>query len=289
MGIGGVTSMNSTSGMQMTMSRQTDSKSKNIQNEITDVQQQMQQLSSKEELSVAEKTNERKKLKQEISSLNTELKLHQNELSRSQRREILMAELKEDKEPTEEKKSEDKTQTEDMSVEKADEKKLPNDKLKADDSDEVKEEDVVDKEAKKTDSDKDTDIGLSRKETHAIVSADTSVRQAARQGTVIARIKDGIVILKGEIKQDANRGADTEKKQEELEKMEKKEQRARASQFSVLGKANRTMKSAVKTGETGTKNRTQVNTEDNAFIKAFNLSKEESNESQQRFYISIGK
>ena len=138
MGIGGVTSMNSTSGMQMTMSRQTDSKSKNIQNEITDVQQQMQQLSSKEELSVAEKTNERKKLKQEISSLNTELKLHQNELSRSQRRDILMAELKEDKEPTEEKKSEDKTQIEDMSGDKADEKKLPTDKLKTDDSDEVR-------------------------------------------------------------------------------------------------------------------------------------------------------
>lgn len=288
MGIGSVTSMNSMSGMQMNMARSTDSESKNIKNEITGIQQQMQQLSSKEELSVDEKTNERKKLQREISGLNTELKQHQDELIRSQRREILMAELQKDKELTEEEKSEDKTQTGETAVDKADEKKL-SDYIRSDESDEAKVKDIDEKETKKIESDVDTDTGLSHKEAHAIVSADTSVRQAARQGTVIARIRDGIVILKGEINQDEKRGVDTEKKQAELEKMEKKEQRARASQFSVLGDANKTMKSAAETKVNGTKNSTQVNTENNAFIKAFNLSKEDNFASQQRFYISIGK
>ncbi|MDE7199331.1 MAG: FlxA-like family protein, partial [Lachnospiraceae bacterium] len=71
MGIGGITSANSMSVMQMTSSNVTDSRSKNIQKEITDTQQQMQKLSSKEDLSANEKSQERKALQKEISDLNT--------------------------------------------------------------------------------------------------------------------------------------------------------------------------------------------------------------------------
>ena len=91
MGISSITSANSMSVMQMTGANSKVQKSKSIQNEITNAQQQIRKLSSQEDLSAAEKANERKKLQKEISGLNTELKQHQDELSRSQRREILMA------------------------------------------------------------------------------------------------------------------------------------------------------------------------------------------------------
>ena len=91
MGIGSITSTNSMSVMQMTSSDLRDQKSKNIQNDITDAQQQMQKLASKEELSADEKANEKKKLQREISNLNTKLEQHQEELVRSHKREIMLA------------------------------------------------------------------------------------------------------------------------------------------------------------------------------------------------------
>lgn len=104
MGIGSVTSTNNMSSAKMLTAVSTDSKINSIQNKITDAKQQMQKISPKEDLSVNEKEIERKKLQKEISSLNTELKQHQEALSKSQKREILMAELQEDQEQTKEKK-----------------------------------------------------------------------------------------------------------------------------------------------------------------------------------------
>ncbi|RAZ94063.1 hypothetical protein DK853_37090, partial [Klebsiella oxytoca] len=81
--------------------------SKSIQHEITSVQQQMQTLSSEEELSANEKADERKKLQKEISDLNTELKRHQEELGRTRKREIMLSEMQEDKKPEEETETEE--------------------------------------------------------------------------------------------------------------------------------------------------------------------------------------
>lgn len=313
MGIVGVTSMNSMSNRQMTMTGSTDSKSKSIENEITGVQQQMQKISTKEDLSVNEKTNERKKLQKEISGLNTELKQHQEELRKSQKREIMMAELQEDKEPAKEEKSKGKIQVDETSLDKAAETKeegqagrqgtviaktedgivLFKGKNNQDENlgidaekkqaDEAKEQVVDEKETKAADSDKDKDTGLSRKEMFEIVSTDASAKQTNRQETVIARIQGGIAILKGEINQDERSGADTAKKQAELEKMEQKEQRARSFPFSVLGEANNTGKSAAKAKVSGIKDAAQINIENNV-IK---LSQEDPT-SPQRFYISFG-
>ena len=342
MGISSVTSMSSMSGVQMTMSGSADPKIKNIQNEITGVQQQMQMLSSKEELSVNEKANERKKLQKEISGLNTELKQRQEAFRKSQKREIMMAELREDQKPTDKDKAENIIPANDAAQNKSDEKKLPADDLSADqqitviakNSDgtvilkgkmnqnekdgidagkkqaaetslsKTEEKDLPDskRSAAATEKDKetvnteeetknengDTDTGLSRREIHALVSADVSAQQADRQGAVIARIRDGIVILKSEMNQDERRSINTERKQEELEKLEKKEQRATIFQFSVLGGANNAMKSAAKANVSETQNRTQINTENNAFINALKSSKEESQASQQKFYVSFG-
>lgn len=89
MGIGSVTSVNNISSMRMFTASSSESKNKSIQNEMINVQQQMQSLSTKEELSVNEKMNERKNLQKELASLDAELKRHQEELRRSQNREIM--------------------------------------------------------------------------------------------------------------------------------------------------------------------------------------------------------
>lgn len=342
MGIGSVTSINSMSNMQMTMAGSTDTKSKSIQNEITDVRQQMQKLSSKENLSVNEKTNERRKLQKEISGLNTELKQHQEELLKSQKREIRLAELQEEQKPSKEEKSTDKIQTDKAAQSRTGEKALSSDKLQSDNqgtviakssdgavilkgsrqqngtrsgntgkaqkpetsssradeknpasdtlpaaaAEETKKDVNAEEETKAITT--DTDTGLSRKELHALVSSDASVQQADRQGTIIARIRGGIAILRDEIDQDEKRGIDTERKQEELEKLEKKEQRATAFQFSVLSGANRTMKSAAKANVSGEENKTQANIENNAYINAVKFSSEEDQAAQQKFYVSLG-
>ena len=132
MGISSITSANSMSVMQMTGANSKVQKSKSIQNEITNAQQQIRKLSSQEDLSAAEKANERKKLQKEISGLNTELKQHQDELSRSQRREILMAKpQEEEKEPEKEDRSEDKIQSKETSSDTTDKKSLPAGKQQA--------------------------------------------------------------------------------------------------------------------------------------------------------------
>lgn len=320
MGMGSVTSMNSMTSMHMITAASTEPKIKNILNEITNVQQQMQKLSSKEELSVNEKTDERKKLQKEVSSLNTELKQHQEELRKSQKRKIMMAKLQEDKQLAQKEAAEDKIQTKETSSDKANEKNLPTDKQQAGrqgtiilrnsdgtvilkdrmnqienrgidtekkQEDGAKGESISDKETKTADNDRDTDIGLSPKKAHAMVSAGSSIQQANRLGAVIARTRDGIVILKGEMNQDERRDVNTERTQDALEKMEKKEQIATTFQFSVLGEANKTMKSAAEINDAaGIKNKTQGNAENNAFINAVKVSQEDP-EAQQKFYVSF--
>lgn len=321
MGIGSVTSANSMSGMQMARAASTDPKIKTIQNEITEAKQQMQKLSSKEELSANEKANERKKLQKEISDLNAELKQQQEELRKSQKREALLAELREDQNPSKKEKTDGKIQAAQASSDQADEGAQPADRQQAEPqgtvvasngdgtvilkagtnqdenrgvdtekppADETGEESIAENEAKPIASDIAADSGLSHKDMHAMVSADTSVQQADRQGIVIARTRDGIAILKSEIKLDELRGADTEKKQAELEKMEQKEQRATTFQFSILGEANNAIKSSAETNAAGIKDTTQDNTEKNAYINSLKISQENEQTEQQRFFVSFG-
>ena len=128
MGISSITSMNSMPVSQTAATGLRDQKSKSIQNEITSTQQQIRKLSSKEDLSANEKTNKQKQLQKEISGLNAELKQYQDELRKSQKREIMMAELQEDQEPAKEEKSEDQIQAvKEASQNPADKKDLPND------------------------------------------------------------------------------------------------------------------------------------------------------------------
>lgn len=318
MGIGRVTSMNSMSSMQTNTAASTDPKIKNIENEIKDAKQQMQKLSSKEELSASEKADERKKLQKGISRLNTELEQHQEKLRKSQKREIMLAELQDDQKLTKEEKSEDKIQTKEKSSDKANEKNLPADKQQTvrpgtvisrnsdgvvmikeemnpdekrgvdtakNKDDDAKEKSLDEKGTKTTDSDA-ANASLSPKEIYAITSSNSSVQQANRQGTIITQTRDGIAILKGEIDQDEKRGINTDKKQTALEKMEEREQRAIAFQSAILGEANNIMKSAAETNVSGLKDGTQVNVENNAFSKAMNVL-QETDPTQERFHVSL--
>lgn len=332
MGIGGVTSANSMSVMQMTTTNITDSKSKSIQKELTDVQQQIQKLSSDEELSANEKSNEKKKLQKEKSDLTTELKQHQEELGRSQKRELMLAQLQEAQGAPKEEESdgkirpkeenpEDELQAKEAATDQTDEANLPIDAQQAGQpmqpetvitqnsdgtvilkgtqsqtenagADTAKESsDAPDETEKAVTAPEETnvpeeengaaeDTGFSNREVHAMVSADVSAQQADRLGTIVTKTTDGIAILKGEIKQDEQRGVDTERKQDELEQMRQRELRATAVQFSVLGEANNAMKSA-----TGDAAATQTNADNSAFGNATNVSQEE--QAQRQFHVSI--
>lgn len=275
-GIGSITSSNSMSVKQVSSSDLKDQKSKSLQNDITDVQRQIQKLSSEEDLTAAEKAEEKKKLQQEESDLSTKLKLHQDELLKSQKREIKLAELQEERKPEQEKDSESKVQAPETSSASntADEKKLPADDRRnlqpgtvitqnsdgtvilkeilnqsterdADANDQrtetIKEETAADEREKQAAEDEEAaDTSLSENEVQTIVSANTTMQQADRQGALVTETSDDIAVLKGEIKQDAYRGTDTERKQEELREMQKQQKREMAFQFSMLGEANRT-------------------------------------------------
>ena len=284
MGIGGITSANSMSVMQMPSTDLKDQKSKNLQTEITDVQQDIQKLSSETELSVNEKENERKKLQKEKSSLDTELKQHQDELLRSQKREALLAELRETQNPKTETDTEDSAKKAGMSTDAADQKNLPSEErqnaqpgtvisqnsdgtvilkevmgqaekgdadMEASPTEEARSSAVTAAESEPMDDETETDpaegFRPTEKEMHAMVSADSSMQIADRQGALVAKTDDGIAILKGEIRQDEYRGTDTGSKQEELKEMQKQNQRAQALQFSFLNDASSALQAAAET------------------------------------------
>lgn len=316
MGIGGIASTNRMSVVQTTSADLKDQKSKSIQSKISDVEQQIRKLSSEEDLSVNEKANEKKKLQKEESDLSTKLKQHQEELLRSQKREIMLTEMQEEQAPVEEETAEEKIQSNESSSATEDKRELPADAqqtaqpgtvitqnsdgtvilkeitnpVKNRDTDtpkpvdEAREEAIPAKETKEADDEEVTDTTLSGKELQAMVSADVSLQQADYQGTVIAKTEGGIAILKGEIKQDAYRGDDTERKQAELEKMQKQNQREQAFQFSILGEADDAMRAA---SETNSATKGNPDTEKTFYISGLSTPQEEQ-AAQQRFYVSFG-
>lgn len=285
MGVGGISSSNSMSFMQMPAAGTPDVKSKKIQDEITDIEREMQKISSNAELSYTEKTDERKTLQKEISNLNTKLDQRQEELLRSQKRESMLTELREERKPEKEDDTEDAllakgatsdTTEETNAIAPADESQAqpqgaviastddgtvilkgdtrtnetPGSVSEKEQTAETEEEDKEEK-TKTADSDTDTSVRPSSEEMRAMVSADTSAQLANRQGTIVTKTEDGIAILKGEIAQDERRGVDTEGKQAELEKMRKQEIRAMDFQFSELDKAMNAMESANGTNVVG--------------------------------------
>ena len=85
--------------------------------------------------------------------------------------------------------------------------------------------------------------GLSQAGMRAMISADSSMKQAKVQGSMATQMEGRAGVLESEIKQDAGKG-NTEKKEEELADLQAKAQSATASQMSSLSDANKSMEAA---------------------------------------------
>ena len=79
----------------------------------------------------------------------------------------------------------------------------------------------------------------------AMISADSSMKQAKVQGSMATQMEGRAGVLESEIKQDAGKG-NTEKKEEELADLQSKVQSATAAQMSSLSDANKSMEEAAK-------------------------------------------
>ena len=82
--------------------------------------------------------------------------------------------------------------------------------------------------------------GLSQAGMRAMISADSSMKQAKVQGSMATQMEGRAGVLESEIKQDAGKG-NTEKKEEELADLQAKAQSATAAQMSSLSDANKSM------------------------------------------------
>lgn len=248
MAIGGLKAMDSMAGWQGAAAKRVDSVSKNIQNEISTVERQKQGLSSKQELSAEEKAKKKQELQQELSSLNTKLRQRQEEINKEQKREALTGEVRAaGGDVSEAEKVKGKADTVNAEKIKADgsEAEKKNKDIKGAEKGNVSAEvqtakkDAEDvKGAKDAENEKDEklkDIGIPQKDAQSIVKGDSFREQMKRREAVIARMEGGIAILKGEIRQDELRGADTEKKKAELKKQEQKVRKAASGVPNVKG------------------------------------------------------
>lgn len=134
-----------------------------------------------------------------------------------------------------------------------------------------------DDEKAETEAGKEKIPGFSKREMQSMISEDEAAERAKKQGTIVARLENDIVIFKGEIKQDEDRGGDVTKKKEELKEKEERAQRAVNAQFSAIGQTNRRLQEAAqdKLEETRGENAMTIrrNTaEEQPLIRATNFS-----------------
>jgi len=227
----------------------TDSVSKSIQNEISNVQRQKQGLSSNEELSAEVKAKMRQELQQKISSLNAQLRQRQADMRKDQKREDLIEELRDDKTAKDTRQSRDTRDT--KNTESTDNTKSTkgtgdtrgtrqtgqteaqkNEKTSENRTGEsIGEEPDTTEHEPKTDAEK-IDAEMSYSQAQAILLGESAIQQAAHQGKVVASMENNIVVLKGEIRQDEARGVNVEKKQAELAKQERRVQQASENKFT---------------------------------------------------------
>ena len=88
--------------------------------------------------------------------------------------------------------------------------------------------------------------GLSQASMQAMISADSSMKQAKVQGSMATQMEGRAGVLESEIKMDKGRGASTEKKEKELADLQSKAQAVTAAQVSTLADANKKMEEAAK-------------------------------------------
>lgn len=257
-GISPVSAVDSVSAQKASGSTQVDSVSKSIQDKISAAQRQRREISSNEELSADEKMGKRKELQKEISSLNNKLRQRQAELRKEQQRKELTKEMRTDavsakgaKDKNTSVKDTDKSKNSDNKDAGIRDAKTGDAAVRT-----AGDSKTVDKSDKAKDSVKDTGIkadgkepqtkpsGISDKDMRTMGRLEAAMKQARRPGAVIARMEEGIVILKGEIKLDRTRGADVTKKLEELAKQQKRAQRASSRTYLPKGATGKAKESS---------------------------------------------
>lgn len=114
---------------------------------------------------------------------------------------------------------------------------------------------------------KDSQNMISSKSMEAMISADTAMGHAKRQGSLVSKMEGRARVLQTEIDLDNGRGGAVEGKQGELSDIEQDIANVKASQFSTLGAAHKKIKEAVKQeSEHKTDNDDQKKTDDTKAI-----------------------
>ena len=193
---------------------QTDSKSKEYKNQIANAQNRLKNLAVDKELGDDEKSKKRKEIQQQITDLNNQLRQHQIQMQREER----------------EKKAEAKTSAEEEENAIGEESELSP---------------VHAQSAMKT-----------------ILSVNTSLKSAQTQGSVALGMEGRVRVLQSEIRQDSLYGKDTEQKQKELEKLEKKAVKIKGAKMSYLANASKAMKRAAESEREGERNFKKKKTSD---------------------------
>lgn len=208
MNISGISGVSMQTG-QTGITQEIDAVSKSLKNQIETAQNELQQLSSNDEMSMEEKMEKRKELQRQINDLNYQLKQRQMEQRRASR----------------EQESRDSVMEEEG--------------IRADQQ--ASNEQASDERA----SDEQTAV-LSDKSVYAIISADASMSHAEVEGRVIAKMEGKASVLESEMKLDTARGQSVERKEKELTDMQQRANAVSASRMKKLGEANQVMKKAAK-------------------------------------------
>lgn len=249
----------------------TDVVSKNIRDEISEVQRQKQGLSSKQEMSEAERSKKKQELQQKLNSLNTRLRQRQAEVSRKQKQADRLEELsasdtgrthrtEENSSPkTAPDRESGKSTRQGMDAEAPVAKGAVEKMTGAGDTERSagkterntgtserntrmtghstgKIEHGAGEIKRSTEENRAEQLkasGIPQDKMQAIVGGEISREQTESRETVIARIEGGIAILKGEIRQDEMLGNDVQKKKADLKARETKVKNA-ANELPVV-------------------------------------------------------
>lgn len=206
--------------MGMGAGEQMDAVSKDLQNQIENLQKQMKELSSNQEMPMEAKMKKRQELQKQISDLEVQLRQHQMEV----KREAAM------------KKREETGSMDDLMGTR--------------------------QQTAKKDS---QGTGMSLGSMEALISADTSMKQASVHGSTARKMEGRAGVLKAEIALDSSRGGNVDLKKEELAKTEAIAEQATASQMEAFAQAGKTVQEAAKdeqTGKAGKTNKTDKTDED---------------------------
>lgn len=122
-------------------------------------------------------------------------------------------------------------------------------------------------------------VGISQAGMEAMISADTSMKQAAAQGSVASKMEGKAGVLEVEIKLDSARNGNVERKQAELADVKNKAQNASAAALETLADANEAMKNASGAENAGNAKKSEDDGKNSASGKD-NASKGEEDEAQ---------